>query len=52
VLWRDLVRGLVDDGQGEEAIGNIEIPRPFESWQQQGFFRSNLLHFYKSMSDK
>lgn len=51
-LCRELVKKLIDDGQGEEAIRNIKIPRPFESWQQQGFFRSNLLHFYKNFSDK
>lgn len=44
-----LVNRIVHDGQGEEAVDRIPVPKPFTSWQQAGFFRSNLGFLYKRL---
>jgi cyclase len=48
-ICQDITKRMVSDGQGEEALDEIAVPKPFDSWQQAGFFRSNLRFLYKRM---
>lgn len=48
-VCQDIVNRMVSDGQGEETVDSIEVPEPFASWQQAGFFRSNLGFIYKRL---
>jgi len=49
---RRIVKRMVSDGQGEDAIDNITVPPTFNEWQQEVFFRSNLHFLYKQMVKK
>jgi glyoxylase-like metal-dependent hydrolase (beta-lactamase superfamily II) len=49
---QDIVNRMISDGIGEDALDSIEVPQPFDSWQQVGFFRSNLRFLYNRLSSK
>jgi glyoxylase-like metal-dependent hydrolase (beta-lactamase superfamily II) len=49
---QDIVNRMISDGIGENAVDNIEVPEQFDSWQQVGFFGSNLRFLYNRLSSK
>jgi len=51
-VCQDIVNRMVSDGQSEEDVDRIAIPESFKSWQQAGFFRSNLHFLYKKTSGR
>jgi cyclase len=48
-VCQDIVNRVISGGNTEEAVDRVKLPEPFDSWQQVGFFRSNLHFLYKRM---
>ena len=47
---RELASKMMNTGKKEEAIEKIKVPSAFESWQQEGFFMTNLRFLYRRLS--
>ncbi|MBE0432356.1 MBL fold metallo-hydrolase [candidate division WOR-3 bacterium] len=51
IACQEIVRGMIRGGIGKDAVDAVDVPERFASWQQVGFFRSNLRFLYGRLSE-